>query len=86
MGDRLSGSRVVDVEHRAVGACPGLDEVEHERPGEAREQREPVSQRHWPAAEIAELPVLRLEHGRLTDIAAFEQPSMFTAFGLPASV
>jgi RNA polymerase sigma-70 factor (ECF subfamily) len=214
MGDRLSGSRVVDVEHRAVGACPGLDEVEHERPGEAREQREPVSQRHWPAAEIAELlgtsvpavnsalqrarttlrdqwpgrrldwapaaepdpgprrllqrfiaapeqadpetliallghdvrlaispqvgewngqqdvgnalrdgmnapgqwrllpimanrqpgaagylrrpgqtayfpfvlTVLRLEHGRLTDIAAFEQPSMFTAFGLPASV
>ena len=32
------------------------------------------------------LTVLRLEHGRLTDIAAFEQPSMFTAFGLPASV
>ena len=32
------------------------------------------------------LAVLRFEHGRLTDIAAFEQPSMFTAFGLPASV
>jgi RNA polymerase sigma-70 factor (ECF subfamily) len=32
------------------------------------------------------LTVLRLEHGRLTDIAAFEQPSMFTAFGLPASL
>ena len=30
------------------------------------------------------LAVLRFEHGRLTDIAAFEQPSMFTAFGLPA--
>jgi RNA polymerase sigma-70 factor (ECF subfamily) len=29
---------------------------------------------------------LRLEHGRLIDIAAFEQPSMFTAFGLPASL
>jgi hypothetical protein len=25
-------------------------------------------------------------HGRLIDIAAFEQPSMFTAFGLPASL
>jgi RNA polymerase sigma-70 factor (ECF subfamily) len=29
------------------------------------------------------LAVLRFEQGRLTDIAAFEQPSMFTAFGLP---
>jgi RNA polymerase sigma-70 factor (ECF subfamily) len=32
------------------------------------------------------LAVLRLEHGELTDIAAFEQPSMFTAFNLPASL
>ncbi len=32
------------------------------------------------------LAVLHLEHGRLIDIAAFEQPSMFTAFGLPASL
>ena len=32
------------------------------------------------------LAVLRLEHGRLTDIAAFEMPSMFAAFGLPASL
>jgi Sigma-70, region 4 len=32
------------------------------------------------------LTVLRLEHGRVIDIAAFEQPSMFTAFGLPASL
>jgi hypothetical protein len=30
--------------------------------------------------------VLRVEHGRLIDIAAFEQPSMFGAFGLPASL
>ena len=30
------------------------------------------------------LAVLRFEHGRLADIAAFEQPSMFSAFGLPA--
>jgi hypothetical protein len=30
--------------------------------------------------------VLRLDHGSLIDIAAFEQPSMFTAFGLPASL
>jgi RNA polymerase sigma-70 factor (ECF subfamily) len=32
------------------------------------------------------LAVLRVEHGRLTDIAAFEQPSMFPAFGLPATL
>ena len=32
------------------------------------------------------LTVLRIEHGRVADIAAFEQPSMFTAFGLPASL
>jgi RNA polymerase sigma-70 factor (ECF subfamily) len=30
------------------------------------------------------LVVLRLERGRIVDIAAFEQPAMFTAFGLPA--
>jgi hypothetical protein len=30
--------------------------------------------------------VLCLEHGRVAEIAAFEQPSMFTAFGLPASL
>jgi RNA polymerase sigma-70 factor, ECF subfamily len=32
------------------------------------------------------LAVLRLERGQLTDVAAFEQPSMFAAFGLPASL
>ena len=32
------------------------------------------------------LAVLRFEHGRIVDIAAFEQPAMFTAFGLPASL
>jgi RNA polymerase sigma-70 factor (ECF subfamily) len=32
------------------------------------------------------LAVLRFEHGCLADIAAFEEPSMFAAFGLPASL
>jgi hypothetical protein len=32
------------------------------------------------------LTVLRFEGGRLADMAAFEQPSMFGAFGLPASL
>ena len=35
------------MEHRAVGICPGFDEVEHEGRGESREQWEPVSQCHW---------------------------------------
>ncbi|WP_246264269.1 RNA polymerase subunit sigma-70 [Acrocarpospora pleiomorpha] len=32
------------------------------------------------------LSVLHIEYGRLTDITAFEQPSMFPAFGLPTSL
>jgi RNA polymerase sigma-70 factor, ECF subfamily len=32
------------------------------------------------------LTVLRVEQSRLIDMAAFEQPSMFPAFGLPASL
>lgn len=32
------------------------------------------------------IAVLRLAHGTVVDIAAFEQPSMFAAFGLPASL
>jgi hypothetical protein len=32
------------------------------------------------------LGVLRYEGGQLTEIAGFEQPSMFAAFGLPASL
>jgi RNA polymerase sigma-70 factor (ECF subfamily) len=32
------------------------------------------------------ITVLRLEHGTVVDIAAFEQPSMFAAFGLPANL
>jgi RNA polymerase sigma-70 factor, ECF subfamily len=32
------------------------------------------------------LTVLRIEDDHLVDIAAFEQPSMFTAFGLPAGL
>ena len=32
------------------------------------------------------LNVLRFEHGHLIDFAAFEQPSMFPAFNLPANL
>ena len=52
------------------------------QPGAAGYLRRPGETAFFPFV----LAVLRLEHGRLIDIAAFEQPSMFTAFGLPASL
>ena len=52
------------------------------RPGAAGYLRRPGQTAFFPFA----LTVLRFDHGRPVDIAAFEQPSMFGAFGLPASV
>jgi len=52
------------------------------QPGAAGYLRRPGEAAFYPFV----LTVLRFEHGRLVDIAAFEQPSMFTAFGLPASL
>jgi RNA polymerase sigma-70 factor, ECF subfamily len=52
------------------------------QPGAAGYLRRPGQTAFFPFV----LTVLRIEHGRLLDIAAFEQPSMFAAFGLPASL
>lgn len=52
------------------------------QPGTAGYVRRPGQTAYVPFV----LAVLRVEHGRLAEIAAFEQPSMFTAFGLPASL
>ena len=52
------------------------------QPGAAGYLRRPGETRFLPFV----LTVLRFEHGRLFDMAAFEQPSMFAAFGLPASL
>jgi RNA polymerase sigma factor (sigma-70 family) len=52
------------------------------QPGAAGYLRRPGQMAFFPFV----LTVLRLKDGRLADIAAFEQPSMFTAFGLPASL
>ena len=52
------------------------------QPGAAGYIRRPGETAFVPFA----LTVLRLEHGHVADIAAFEQPSMFAAFGLPASL
>jgi RNA polymerase sigma-70 factor (ECF subfamily) len=50
------------------------------QPGAAGYVRRPGETAYLPFV----LAVLRFEHGRLADIAAFEQPSMFSVFGLPA--
>jgi RNA polymerase sigma-70 factor (ECF subfamily) len=52
------------------------------QPGAAGYLRRPGETAFSPFA----ITVLRLEHGTVVDIAAFEQPSMFAAFGLPASL
>ena len=52
------------------------------QPGAAGYLRRPGQTAFFPFA----LTVLRFDHDRLVDIAAFEQPSMFSAFGLPASM
>jgi len=52
------------------------------QPGAAGYLRRPGDTAFFPFV----LTVLCFKDGRLADIAAFEQPSMFTAFGLPASL
>ena len=52
------------------------------QPGTAGYLRRPGETEYSPFS----LTVLRFERGRLVDMAAFEQPSMFAAFGLPASL
>jgi RNA polymerase sigma-70 factor (ECF subfamily) len=52
------------------------------QPGAAGYLRRPGQTAFFPFV----LAVLRLERGRVIDIAAFEQPSLFAAFGLPASL
>ena len=66
----------------ALGQWRLLPIMANRQPGAAGYLRRPGQTAFFPFV----LSVLRLEHGRLTDIAAFEQPSMFTAFGLPASL
>jgi RNA polymerase sigma-70 factor (ECF subfamily) len=66
----------------SLGQWRLLPIMANRQPGAAGYLRRPGQTAFFPFV----LAVLRLEHGRLTDIAAFEQPSMFTAFGLPASL
>jgi RNA polymerase sigma-70 factor (ECF subfamily) len=66
----------------ALGRWRLLPIMANGQPGAAGYLRRPGQTAFFPFV----LAVLRLEHGRVIDIAAFEQPSMFTAFGLPASL
>jgi RNA polymerase sigma-70 factor (ECF subfamily) len=74
VGDALRGGM------NALGRWRLLPIMANRQPGAAGYLRRPGETAFSPFG----LTVLRLEHGRLIDIAAFEQPSMFTAFGLPA--
>ena len=77
-----------DVGHALRGGMNSLGQwrilpiMANRQPGAAGYLRRPGQAAFFPFA----LTVLRLEHGRVADIAAFEQPPMFTAFGLPASL
>jgi RNA polymerase sigma-70 factor, ECF subfamily len=76
VGDALRGGM------NALGQWRSLPIMANGQPGAAGYLRRSGQTAFFPFV----LSVLRLEHGRVIDIAAFEQPSMFTAFGLPASL
>jgi RNA polymerase sigma-70 factor (ECF subfamily) len=66
----------------ALGRWRLVPIMANRQPGAAGYLRRPGQTAFFPFV----LSVLRVEHGRLTDIAAFEQPSLFPAFGLPPSL
>jgi RNA polymerase sigma-70 factor (ECF subfamily) len=66
----------------ALGQWRVLPIMANGQPGAAGYLRRPGQTAFYPFV----LTVLRPHRDRLIDIAAFEQPSMFTAFGLPASL
>ena len=74
VGDALRGGM------NSLGRWRLLPIVANGRPGAAGYLRRPGETAFLPFV----LTVLCFGDGRLADIAAFEQPSMFTAFGLPA--
>jgi RNA polymerase sigma-70 factor (ECF subfamily) len=74
VGDALRGGM------NSLGQWRLLPIMANGQPGAAGYLRRPGETAFSPFV----LAVLRFEHGQLIDIAAFEQPSMFPAFGLPA--
>jgi RNA polymerase sigma-70 factor (ECF subfamily) len=78
-GDQEVGGALRDGMN-ALGQWRVLPIMANGQPGAAGYLRRPGQSAYVPFV----LTVLRFEQGRLVDIAAFEQPSMFPAFGLPA--
>jgi len=76
------GRRRAPRRHELPGQWRLLPIMANRQPGAAGYLRRPGQTTFVPFV----LAVLRLESGRLTGIAAFEQPSMFAAFDLPASL
>jgi RNA polymerase sigma-70 factor (ECF subfamily) len=76
VGDALRGGM------NSLGRWRLLPITANGQPGAAGYLRRPGESTFVPFV----LAVLRFEHGCLADIAAFEEPSMFAAFGLPASL
>jgi RNA polymerase sigma-70 factor (ECF subfamily) len=74
VGDALRGGMT------ALGQWRLVPIMANGQPGAAGYLRRPGQTAFYPFV----LAVLRLEDGRVVDMAAFEQPSMFSAFGLPA--
>ena len=76
VGDALRGGM------NSLGQWRMLPVMANGQPGAAGYLRRPGETSYSPFV----LAVLHVEDGRVTDMAAFEQPSMFAAFGLPASL
>jgi RNA polymerase sigma-70 factor, ECF subfamily len=76
VGDALRGGM------NSLGQWRALPIMANRQPGAAGYVRRPGQTTFVPFV----LSVLCFESDRLTDIAAFEQPSMFAAFGLPATL
>jgi RNA polymerase sigma-70 factor (ECF subfamily) len=66
----------------SLGQWRMLPIMANRQPGAAGYLRRPGETAFMPFV----LVVLRLEHGGLAEMAAFEQPSMFAAFGLPETL
>jgi len=76
VGDALRDGMTV------LGQWRVLPIMANRQPGAAGYLRRPGETTFTPFV----LVVLRHDHGLLTEMAAFEQPSMFTAFGLPGTL
>jgi RNA polymerase sigma-70 factor, ECF subfamily len=74
-------ARTLRANMNIIGRWRLLPLAANRQPGAACYLRRPGDDTFRPFA----ICVLRIEHGKFIDITAFEQPSLFAAFGLPPS-